>query len=501
MLAAAAAVTLAGIIGLLAMTRWGIGTSPDSVHYIKAARHLLGSEAASQGDASLTHFAPLYPFLLALVGLTGVDPLDGARWLNALLFGANIFLVGHILRSSRHAAAWPWLLATVLMALSMPALSVHAVALTEPVFILLGLAGFLLLGKYLENQNVRFLVGSAFVIGIAFLARYAGAAYVMTGCAAVVLLSTAPLGRRVRDAVLFGSVASLPMLAWMLRNLTVTSTATGRDFVFHPVGRAHVWQALYTMSSWMLVPAWAPDVIRIAVGFVLLAAVAVILLRRPNNLTSIPPVVRVLALFILVYAAFLAVSISFFDANTQLDDRILLPVFAAGLIVVFDLFGRAWPGIGRRPALAAAIVVLVAVFTAAHVVRGATGIAGSYNTGWGFTSLAWQRSSTVAAVRSLPEGTPIYSNAPEIIYLHTGRDVDPIPKRWLLMNQQPNRAYPAQLTALKRELETDCGMVVYFHNLAGQKSIASEQELSARLALRRRVVSRDGSILSATACQ
>ena len=173
---ATAALSLAGFVSLLLMTRWGIGTSPDSVQYIRTARQLLGEHgenlSTTTGDASLVQRAPLYPLLLAAVGLSGLDPFEGARWLNALVFALNIFLVGTLVRRSSSNAPWLAVVASVLALASMPFLTVHAAALSEPLFLLLSLLGFLFLAEHLEHGTRAHLLAAAVAIGLTFLTRY-----------------------------------------------------------------------------------------------------------------------------------------------------------------------------------------------------------------------------------------------------------------------------------------------------------------------------------------
>ncbi|HET9297438.1 MAG TPA: hypothetical protein VFP18_11150 [Candidatus Binatia bacterium] len=46
--------------------------------------------------APVTHYAPLYPLVVSALGFAGIDPLEGVRWLNALLFAFNIMLAAWI---------------------------------------------------------------------------------------------------------------------------------------------------------------------------------------------------------------------------------------------------------------------------------------------------------------------------------------------------------------------------------------------------------------------
>jgi hypothetical protein len=103
-------------------------------------------------------------------------------------------------------------------------------------------------------------------------------------------------------------------------------------------------------------------------------------------------------------------------------------------------------------------------------------------------------------VKALPEGTLIYTNLPEVLYLHTGRTPRSIPRLRFLMTGQPNRELSSQLAAVNRELQMQCGVVVYFRARPEQKSIPSEQQLRAQLSVRPVADAADGLIFGATEC-
>jgi hypothetical protein len=90
------AVSSVGI--LLYSTPQGLGLSDDSIAYIAGARSLLSGqgyrEAWLASNQPVTHFPPGFSSILALIGLSGLDPLRGTRLINSILFGANAFLLG-----------------------------------------------------------------------------------------------------------------------------------------------------------------------------------------------------------------------------------------------------------------------------------------------------------------------------------------------------------------------------------------------------------------------
>ena len=74
-----------GFLGILLCTPRGIGIYSDSVVYIGVDRNLLLGQALIYFDhngqmAPVTRYAPLYPLVIARVGLTGIDPLEAAQW-------------------------------------------------------------------------------------------------------------------------------------------------------------------------------------------------------------------------------------------------------------------------------------------------------------------------------------------------------------------------------------------------------------------------------------
>ena len=127
-------------------------------------------------------------------------------------------------------------------------------------------------------------------------------------------------------------------------------------------------------------------------------------------------------------------------------------------------------------------------------------VAASHERGWGFSAPSWRASPTLERLRTLPEGVAIYSNVPELIYLHSGRLASPIPRPWSPMNRKANPEYGPQMAALERTLAEDPSVVVYFTSLTRGPRAGNERELMAELSLRVRDQLADGLLLCAAAC-
>jgi hypothetical protein len=490
---------LASALTLLA-TRHGVGASPDSVVYIGVARNLLAGRGLSEPfgaelDTPLTRYPPLYPFLLAAGDSAAIDPLRTARWLAALLAGANVLLAGLALRSLLPYACWLPLVASLLVLTGYPLLTMHAMAWSEPLFLLLGFSGLFSLAAYLDKGRTAALVGAGLLIGLAFLTRYAAIPFLAAGVLGLVGMSRRSSVRRLASAALFAALGALPTAFWALRNLAVADTAAARMLAWHPAGREHVWQALYTVAGWLHVPDSAPNWLRLGLLVAVAAATlaAVVLMWSSRLVRQVPAFVKLLMLLLPLYVAFLVASISLLDASTPLDDRILAPVYVAILLLVLYAVGELLPVAAHPRRWQVGLVGLLLLLVAGSLIRGTAWVGDGYRQGIGFESLAWQRSPLIEQVRALPPEVVIYSNAPEAIYLHAGRRALPLPKPMDATTEQANPAYVVELARMQGLLDQQAALLVYTRSLS-RRSRPSEEDLRWQLALCPIVQSSDGAV-------
>ncbi len=100
----------------------------------------------------MTYFPPGFSSALAVIGLLGLDPLRGARFLNALLFGCSTALIGILgWRMTRSLAAG--LVLAGLFVLNGSLLQVYTTAMSEPLFIFLSLLAFWMFDLYFERDT------------------------------------------------------------------------------------------------------------------------------------------------------------------------------------------------------------------------------------------------------------------------------------------------------------------------------------------------------------
>ena len=508
------------VIGLLAVlivvlaTPFGIGVTPDSTVYLEAARNLLegrGLIALAKGEVRpLTHYPPLYPSLLALLSATHVSGETAARWLQAALFGANVWIVGQAI--ARYARESFWLpIVGALLTLTAPDIaSVHTFALTEPLFILLTLSCLVTLARFLETERWWYLMAAALLAALAVLTRYVGGAVIAAGVIALMLAGKPDWRKRVTSAIVFGAIASAPMLVWMLRNSRLSGQATDRHLDFHLPGLNQVVVAFSTFSSWLLLGKVRTD-LRAAffIAEVLLAGVFIVYLwkeiRRPSPepgstrlrlpadhaLAKLPIVILI---FIISYIGFLIITATLFDV-VIFDERTLVPVHVVSIILVICLVGRFWPHFQKRRAIRIAFALVALCLIGSYSLRAANWFTRTRQDGQGYASRTWKESETIARLRTLPPDVVIYSNGYDAIYHFTGRSGQFIPEKTVFVTGKANQNYEAELEKMRRTLREKKGVLVYFHTLPERWYQPSENELRSRLSLSEVAKYSDGSIL------
>ncbi len=228
---------LLGLVGAFAIiysTRWGAIVYSDSTAYILSARSLLAGKGLGiptpEGSFQpLTHFPPFYPLVLTGLGLIGMDPLEGARWLNVLLFGGMIFLVCGSVYHFSHRFVLSFLLGLVI--LSSPLfLNIFSRAMSEALFFFLGLLSLILLTEYSSHHRRALLIGAGITAGLACLTRYIGFTLVL--CGVLVLLITPKMSWRKRliDAAIFLGLAGILSAIWLVPVFLKTQQFAARSF-------------------------------------------------------------------------------------------------------------------------------------------------------------------------------------------------------------------------------------------------------------------------------
>ncbi|HET7719022.1 MAG TPA: hypothetical protein VFK43_03575 [Acidimicrobiales bacterium] len=448
---------LAAVAAVVLATGKGVYVSPDAVFYVGTARNWLDGRGFTPpaGVPPLEHFPPGFTMVLAALGRLGVDPLTGARVVNALAFGAIVLLVGLVVRS-RTGSVPAALVTSVLAAAAVDLLALSGSALSEPLFILLGFAGLVALAAYLDQPRPALLAGASVLVAAAFLTRYVGIALVAAGVAGLLWR------RRWLAAGVFGAATTAPVVLWLLG---VDGGASDRSVAFHMFGADYLGQAVRPLARWV-VP-WPGPPAGFVLALLLVAAGVMVARRVPAT-----PLTWLLVAFTVAYLGMLLANRMFTDATGRLDARFLAPLHLVAIVLAVPALHRLKP-----PALTVAGALVVAQVAGA-LSWTAGGLSDDSIRRRGYTAAALQESSVMAGLEE-----PLYSNAPDAVAFVAGRPALAIPAEKDYLTGEANPRYAEELTALR-------GYIAYFDAITFKRSFQpSRTELEA--ALRLEIVAHD----------
>ncbi len=453
---------LVGTIALLLVTRKGAYASPDSAFYVGTARNLLDGHgfSAPPGSPPLSHFPPLFPLVLAAVGwLTGLDPLDAAAVVNPLLLGATALLVAVVvLRGTGSVGLGVAASAAVVGAVDL--LVYFASALTEPLFVMLVLAAMVALASAVEGERRwPWVAAVAFTAG-ACLTRYVGVALVAAEVAVLVMAG----GRRwAGRAAAFAAASLAPLAVWL-----AVAGSGNRPVVVHVFDADYWVDGFRSLSRWVLPPyvAWPVRGVATAAVAAGLVAMAIVARRRnPNGDRRADLLGLLLPAFAIAYVVVLVADRILLDATGRLDLRFLAVLHVVAVVGLFPWLHRTVTG-RARPTFAAigiGLLVLQVLYAGSWVIDGLTDTSVGRR---GLTAAAWEDSTVLAAVAALPPDVTVYSNAPEAVFLLTGRAAAPLPAHTDYLSDRPRPEYDDELAAMADRLSRDQGVVVWLRPYA-----------------------------------
>ena len=511
------AVVLLALLGaglvLLATARYGAGLTTDSVAYLDVARSLAsGKGYIFHTGEPLIYWPPLYPMLLALVGVaTGLDPSSFAHIVNAILFGLLIILSAHLLRSGLRLTAAYSALGVCAMVFSVPFSAIYAMTWSECLFVPLVALSLICAQRYRESRSAAALAIMAITTALACLTRYIGVALVPTGILVIMLAPAANLRTRFTRASGFAILSLAPLGFWLLRNYQQAGTLSGNRF--HPVFElvTNTILLVTSMLSWYepfglavksASGAGAQAVksaslsINLFVALVgtcaLAAALALSRTARARLSRGLKAVLRhhqPVVIFLAAYSAVL-VLLAARGASSFVDQRLLSPLYVPATLLLLKLAHSMFIQERTNPATLARNVPVMLLslwlcFPLAWVVRSA---ARRYENGaGGYNTRTWRESETIAHARLVPSANGsnrLYSNGIDVLWALAYVNASWVPSRAAIPLSDLSGRWP----------DDDAAVVVWFDSITWRGHLFSVEELGEISNVEKVAQLNDGSI-------
>lgn len=458
---------------LLAISmRRGPGVGGDATIYITAARNLLAGKGLGLINPAgefrlLPYFPPFYPLLLAFFGWLGLDPAGFAGLLNIILFAATVFAVAKTI--SQCAEKWiAGLLAGTLLATSPILIPVYSWAMSEPLSIALMAIGFLTLAQYLSTGRRSRLFISAVSCGLSFLTRYSMAACLICACLILLFAQKKQFRIRLSEAVVYGLIAFLPMLIWLIYDIRMTSTVASRSILEN----VNLWEEIRRFNSqlqpvflqWLLpdsfinsqsIPVWIkPIVYSLILVFPFIICIAV-LHQNTDNLND-----RILNFLSLIFCSFfyiylfviLLTSVTTYPPIT-IGSRMLSPAHFSFLCLIGSVYARLLRHRQNSSGLKYIITFCLIGLAATYGLRSIRIARQNAIDGLGYNSVKWRESETVAYIRDhIPPEQLIVTNEETALLFLLNRITWPIHEVYVNQPDEIFYAYESQ-----NSQDTDAG--------------------------------------------
>lgn len=408
----------------------------DSFMYINSAQNLAAGNGLRWlgGDGKLyplTHFPPLFSLILAFLARIGNEAIVAARVVNAIAFGVNLLLNSVLIERVTHSI-WLTILGSILFLVSDVLIEAHAWAMSEPLFLSLYLGSVILMVRYLEDPRRKWIIGAAVLLGLSFLTRYVGLAFIFTVMLTMLIIPNISKDRRWKDFFVFSIVSLLFVVIWVAYTQLSIGSPTDRTFAFYSITSKQILRSFNTMLVWFI-----PG--RLVNGYEIFWLMGILIggivwfifyLKNQFSKKSISnPASRLsqylfLTLQFVCYIPIIFLSKSFFDPLTPLNNRILLPLLPISIVILLQGLNYLWNGGGllRRFLLSACCLILVGTYG----YRAFLLVPRLHESGLGFARKSMHTSPTLAALRDMPQ-KPLFSNSPYAITMWTGLPAFGIP--------------------------------------------------------------------------
>ncbi len=380
------------ILGYLVGYR-GPGLSVDSVHYLSAADSFLaqGKFLQVDGVTPATMWPPGFPLLLAGLKATGIS----FALLQTLIFAGYLYLLYAYLRA-KNTSQTVLLLAISLAGFSYAHLNVFRMLWSESAFMLLQLLTMFCIYNYLRWPRANWLLLAAAAAGFSPIFRYIGITSILFGFFALML------NKKIRQAIIFGCLATLPLAGLFIFNRLTYGASTGHDTVQEMSGLEYSLQTVDRLGKYFLP---APGIV-----FFVLTAVALGFYGR-EKLKKFFWEYHLELLYTAIYCGFLIVSSLIVHIEPP-GVRYLDPIYIYMLIPLLGFLARQ-----NYSKYFLAFLILHSVFQFYEKAKQ------TYHKGAGFNQEQFRQSETLEWVRQNPPPN-LFSNMGELIYFYAKQRPD-----------------------------------------------------------------------------
>lgn len=403
-------------------TMSGPGLSADSITYTSVAESLYRGEGFNDfiRGGPFTRGAPLYPMTIAALMHLGLDAFQAARLIPILSFALMIVLLFFLIK--RASGIFNGYIVCLITLVFMQLLFLTVMAWTEMFYVLFSVLAILFITRYVQDDKSKILMLclAGLFTALALLTRYIGITVAVAGLIALLVSNRFDIRKFVVHGLIYGLIAGLPILPWLIRNITLTSRLQGFDAEASGVGLLQNIKLMVTtlLGGYSLgeIAHFYPYAYPILAILIIIIGLIIYYVRRNAAAPGVWSVFLEKNYTIISYAliyitAIVVIRSILFHGVEHRDVAPVYPFLTAAIIsFIFYAFTRiekTWlkPILFNILAVFCAILIILQAGTSLYFLNNASH-------GLGLNAPFWRESQSLAWAKSnIPDGAVIYSNA------------------------------------------------------------------------------------------
>ena len=420
------------VLVILRQSNYGVGLAPDPLGYISIAENLAtGESLVMWNDSDGQTSPPVFTFILSIViSLGNVDGVVAATYVNMIAYGLLVLTLTVWLSyriKSRIIIVYVGLACALAPVLG----EIHAIAASEPLFILFTVFSLFSYDKFLENRNQLWLMHSALFAALSCLTRYIGIALMISTIALIIgTMDKLTLSKRVRYTVTYLATAMPLIGVYLLRNYLefgrLTEPVVPSDF-FSLYGSIDIasselirwisgdigFDTLENLSSNFAINNVSVRIVTLSVlaSIIILGFKCIYGKEISLNFGSTTTVIA----FAIAYTFILIISLLLTDI--PLTARYMIPLYVPALVIVAVVLDQL---LSTEPSKLKVIAMasLMCLWLALTINASLTQIKIFRDHGFGYLSKPWIESETIGYINVNPVSGQIYSNNIRAVYAH-----------------------------------------------------------------------------------
>ena len=458
-------------------TKWGLNfAGGDAMAYYEVAtlaQHGEGifSKITSPILQSPTHWSPGISFLAAFFAkITNINTLSIFTFLNYILLIFNVLLFKKISKTLLENENYIFF-ATSLFLISYPTLTCHLELSSEPLFTFFTFLGFAFWKKYENQTQTKNLIFVALFFGLAAITRYVGIILIFP--VLYFLLFKEKINKQ--KIIVFCCLFFLFPALIFLRSHLLFNEFSDRNLVFHPLPARKILQFGQTILAWFS-PLIYEKKYRFSGIFTSIISTFIFLKIFYFHLKNynFKQFITFYNLFVATYLTFLVFSISVFDVFTDLDYRILYPIFPFFLLGIFYVLEQEKAFILEKK-------ILIVLLFSTYILSVFLMTLKNYTQGNdGSTSPKYRQDKGILFLKEKHPNTKIYSNIPDILKMNGLENVAYAPSVFDPCSLLENKNMEAEIAVQIANFQAKKAIFIFARHTIRNYRV-SEKEISAKL--------------------